>query len=271
MTNERAVKRFAGELPHTMQVVLWEDYERLQQRKDGEIAALSANSATDRREIELQKRNIAWQSKEIDTQAGEIERLRTALQRLLTAYEALSDARGCVGDPPDPEAAAAREALGDAVEPRADHVCGTPDAMCDTECMERAYRPLPVTNGIKCTHCNGKGVETQHYDEEQGGWSDPDVPCATCEGTGRIRTVEQYLKTVPADWHQDSSVQTWFPLLEEEIARLRRAEESCMRHHGTELKSSEHLYVPVSSGNDTCSVCGQPKRQCSALRTNDGR
>jgi hypothetical protein len=23
-----------------------------------------------------------------------------------------------------------------------DHVCGTPDAMCDTECMENAYRPL---------------------------------------------------------------------------------------------------------------------------------
>ena len=33
-----------------------------------------------------------------------------------------------------------------AAEPRAPHICGTPDAMCDTECMERAYRPLPVVN-----------------------------------------------------------------------------------------------------------------------------
>lgn len=80
--------------------------------------------------------------------------------------------------------------------------------------------------GIKCIHCNGKGTETQHYDEEQGGWSDPDVPCQTCMGTGLIRTVEQYLKTLPANWHEDSSVQTWFPILNEEVERLRRAEQS---------------------------------------------
>jgi hypothetical protein len=26
--------------------------------------------------------------------------------------------------------------------PPADHVCGTPDAMCDTDCVGRAYAPL---------------------------------------------------------------------------------------------------------------------------------
>jgi hypothetical protein len=96
--------------------------------------------------------------------------------------------------------------------------------------------------GVHCVHCNGKGVETQHYDEETG-WSDPDVPCATCCGSGRIRTVEQYLKTVPANWHEDSSVRTWFPLLDEEVARLRRAEASCNEHHA-EIRQDETTAEP---------------------------
>ena len=79
-----------------------------------------------------------------------------------------------------------------------------------------------ITAGIECVHCEGKGVETQHYDPERGGWSDQDKPCETCGGSGRIITVEQYLKTVPANWHEDSSIQTWFPLLNEEMERLRR-------------------------------------------------
>ena len=70
--------------------------------------------------------------------------------------------------------------------------------------------------GVKCSHCNGKGVPDQIYDERRGGWSAPDIPCETCYGKGRIYTVEQYLKTLPADWHEDSSLQTWFPLTSEE-------------------------------------------------------
>jgi len=75
------------------------------------------------------------------------------------------------------------------------------------------------TTGIVCVHCQGKRFAPQHYDERTG-WSDEHVPCATCQGTGRIYTVEQYLKTLPADWHQDSSLETWFPLLSEELKRL---------------------------------------------------
>jgi len=42
-----------------------------------------------------------------------------------------------------------------------------------------------------------------------------------CNGSGRITTVEQYLKTLPANWHEDSSLATWFPITAEEIKRLR--------------------------------------------------
>ncbi|MHB1826669.1 MAG: hypothetical protein ACYCV6_03110 [Steroidobacteraceae bacterium] len=75
------------------------------------------------------------------------------------------------------------------------------------------------TTGIVCVHCQGKRFDPQHYDERSG-WSDEHAPCATCQGTGRIYTVEQYLKTLPADWHQDSRLETWFPLLSEELKRL---------------------------------------------------
>jgi hypothetical protein len=88
----------------------------------------------------------------------------------------------------------------------------------------------PRCNGVNCIHCAGTGVQPQHYDEETG-WSDDGISCETCAGTGRLTTVEQYLKTVPADWHQDSSVKTWFPILQEEVDRLRRAEASCLEQH----------------------------------------
>lgn len=88
---------------------------------------------------------------------------------------------------------------------------------------EDAGRPQPTTakpgDGIKCTDCNGSGKETQVYDE-QSGWSNQ-RPCETCGGSGRITTVEQYLKTLPANWHEDSSLETWFPITAEELARLK--------------------------------------------------
>ena len=85
--------------------------------------------------------------------------------------------------------------------------------------LDRLLSARPRPTGIICVHCQGKGFEPQHYDEKTG-WSDERAPCATCQGTGRIYTVEQYLKTLPADWHRDSSLATWFPLLTEEIKRL---------------------------------------------------
>jgi hypothetical protein len=30
-------------------------------------------------------------------------------------------------------------------------------------------------------------------------------------------------------------------------------------------KAGEHLYMPVSSGNDACQICDKPKRECSAV------
>ena len=110
------------------------------------------------------------------------------------------------------------------------------------------------TTGIVCVHCQGKRFAPQHYDERTG-WSDEHVPCATCQGTGRIYTVEQYLKTLPADWHQDSSLETWFPLLAEEIKRLEsernalRAENERLTPDGeredcqecSDLRSAPHL------------------------------
>src|SRR5690606_22618691 len=38
-----------------------------------------------------------------------------------------------------------------------------------------------------------------------------------------ITTVEQYLKTLPANWHEDSSLETWFPITAEELKRLKDA------------------------------------------------
>lgn len=73
--------------------------------------------------------------------------------------------------------------------------------------------------GVKCTHCNGKGYNEPIYDE-QDGWTD-ETPCETCNGSGRITTVEQYLKTLPANWHEDSSLETWFPITAEELKRLK--------------------------------------------------
>lgn len=73
--------------------------------------------------------------------------------------------------------------------------------------------------GVKCTHCNGKGYNEPIYDE-QDGWID-ETPCETCNGSGRITTVEQYLKTLPANWHEDSSLETWFPITAEELKRLK--------------------------------------------------
>lgn len=86
--------------------------------------------------------------------------------------------------------------------------------------------PEPGVSGVKCTHCNGSGEELQYYDEETG-WSE-EKQCATCKGTGSITSVEQYLKTVPANWHEDSSLQTWFPLTEHLLRQQREQIDSLL-------------------------------------------
>lgn len=85
-----------------------------------------------------------------------------------------------------------------------------------------ARQPVETNAGIPCVHCRETGDEQQVYDSETG-WSD-EKPCDTCGGTGRIRTVEQYLKTLPADWHKDSSLGTWFPLTSKHYNRLCNSE-----------------------------------------------
>lgn len=71
--------------------------------------------------------------------------------------------------------------------------------------------------GLKCYHCNGAG-KFQIYDHITGY---DERSCDTCEGIGRITTIEQYLKTVPANWHENSSLETWFPITAEELKRLK--------------------------------------------------
>lgn len=91
------------------------------------------------------------------------------------------------------------------------------DRLRDVEALTRTTHEPSA--GVKCTHCNGKGYNEPIYDE-QDGWID-ETPCETCNGSGRITTVEQYLKTLPANWHEDSSLETWFPITAEELKRLK--------------------------------------------------
>jgi len=44
-----------------------------------------------------------------------------------------------------------------------EHTCGTPDAMCDTDCMEKAYRPTETDledNGLRVRGSPGMPLET---------------------------------------------------------------------------------------------------------------
>lgn len=75
----------------------------------------------------------------------------------------------------------------------------------------------------KCVHCNGKGSApvccgqpVEDHGEVCCGNPDVDV-CETCYGEGTITTIDQYIKTLPADWHKDSSLERWFPLTAQEL------------------------------------------------------
>jgi hypothetical protein len=39
---------------------------------------------------------------------------------------------------------------------------------------------------------------------------------------GLTAALTEYIKSLPADWHADSSLETWFPLTSEELTRLRQ-------------------------------------------------
>lgn len=131
--------------------------------------------------------------------------------------------------------------------------------------LERLLGTGPRPPGILCVHCEGKGVEPQHYDEGTG-WSDPNNACATCQGTGRIYTVEQYLKTLPADWHQDGSLERWFPLTAEELARL--------KHENAQLTRLTTV-IPVLAGllercASECAECEGTGRHLKEQPSPDG-
>lgn len=37
-----------------------------------------------------------------------------------------------------------------------------------------------------------------------------------------MRTIEDYIESLPADWSKDSSLETWFPFTAEELSSLKR-------------------------------------------------
>lgn len=94
------------------------------------------------------------------------------------------------------------------------------DSRCETPDWCPANAPETNSCGVKCAHCDGRGHFESFYNQERG-WQD-EGPCITCGGSGRILTVEQYLKTLPANWHEDSSLHTWFPLTAEAHDRYKR-------------------------------------------------
>lgn len=81
----------------------------------------------------------------------------------------------------------------------------------------------PVT--LKCVHCNGTGqsIDCCGCPDVDGegrqyccGRPEPS-DCTTCGTTGKITTLSQYLKTLKANWHEDSSLETWFPITAQEL------------------------------------------------------
>lgn len=118
--------------------------------------------------------------------------------------------------------------------------------------------------GVKCTHCNGKGYNEPIYDE-QDGWID-ETPCETCNGSGRITTVEQYLKTLPANWHEDSSLETWFPITAEELKRLkdeRASQPPAAIPPSTQSKSDAQIAAELQTNMDAMiEPTDERERQC---------
>jgi hypothetical protein len=108
------------------------------------------------------------------------------------------------------------------------------EAADEIERLQRANAELLKRNVIassaheppaarKCVHCNGNGVgqvccgqPVEDHGEVCCGNPDVDV-CETCYGEGTITTIDQYVKTLPADWHKDSSLERWFPLTAQEL------------------------------------------------------
>lgn len=122
--------------------------------------------------------------------------------------------------------------------------------------LDRLLSATARPTGIVCVHCQGKRFEPQHYDERTG-WSDAHVPCATCQGTGRIYTVEQYLKTLPADWHQNSSLATWFPLLAEELKQLENERDALKAENARLVRLTTVIPVLVGLIERCVSECAE--------------
>ncbi len=118
--------------------------------------------------------------------------------------------------------------------------------------------------GIPCVHCQGQGRRDPVY-EEPTGWSPP-RRCDTCGGSGRITTVEQYLKTLPADFHQDSSLERWFPLTAEELARL-KAENARLTRLTTVIPA---LVALIERCAKECAECGGAGQHLKEQPSADG-
>lgn len=63
----------------------------------------------------------------------------------------------------------------------------------------------------------------------------------------KIECLEQYLKTLPANWHEDSGLATWFPITAEEIECLRtenaRLREDAARYRWLRKGESDDVAV----------------------------
>jgi len=79
---------------------------------------------------------------------------------------------------------------------------------------------------VKCGHCNGTGKEPPPEEmcqlfemcELQG--VHPELKAAVGALILRCMDAELKLRRLPADWFEDSSLETWFPLTAERIADL---------------------------------------------------
>lgn len=92
------------------------------------------------------------------------------------------------------------------------------EQLCEIALSHRAAHEPRAAR--KCTHCNGTGLGQVCCGELDDGrcCMQPVIDaCGTCGGDKTISTIDQYIATLPADWHEDSSLEKWFPLTAQEL------------------------------------------------------
>jgi hypothetical protein len=85
-----------------------------------------------------------------------------------------------------------------------------------------------------------------------------DLPRVRIIGTGGMSSEKKYAYIAIEMWteHDEITIQKTRDTLEKFFAKAALAPTQ---------KAGEHLYMPVSSGNDACQICDKPKRECSAV------